>query len=344
MGDLYEKLKQLTASQEHWRCHLYFNQSKPDDEPDVIDLCDYLVAISVRNRVQNKDYPPLTNYMFPEQFTGLACLDLLRVEMRLAAIRCGYNIVVRHSTYIKIPGSQRLYELRFGCQRGALYTNKSTTAQPSETTCQQLNATSFELGASTTVATMETAVPSSNQPTKVITYKTNNKPTQRNTVVSKGELNYVNRTRPAKYKTTTKLPLTKEEACPFKISLFLQSDTAHVYPGRWFLGTVQGSKSASDCCMHHHHLPSNPSVAQVPLECMTAEERELARNCSQLHFAGSPTADLLALRNESGVQFRANQLRYLNQKEKDSVSNLSENATSADKLVESFQQRCAYFF
>jgi hypothetical protein len=164
--------------------------------------------------------------MFPERFTGLACLDLLRVEMRLAAIRCGYNIVVRHSTYIKIPGSQRLYELRFGCQRGALYTNKSTTAQPSETTCQQLNATSFELGASTTVATMETAVPSSNQPTKVITYKTNNKPTQRNTVVSKGELNYVNRTRPAKYKTTTKLPLTKEEACPFKISLFLQSDTA----------------------------------------------------------------------------------------------------------------------
>jgi hypothetical protein len=77
----------------------------------------------------------------------------------------------------------------------------------------------------------------------------------------------------------------------------------------------------------------------VPIGCMSPDEKELAKNCCQLHFTSSSTSDLVNVRQKDGLYFKASQLTYLSQKERLAYLNLSANATTAEKLVESFEAR-----
>ena len=79
----------------------------------------------------------------------------------------------------------------------------------------------------------------------------------------------------------------------------------------------------------------------VGLDLMTEEERELARQCSQICFPASSTSALLSIRNNLGVNltWKEEQIRYLTKKDRDVLYNLKEDASSAENLINSFSVR-----
>jgi len=83
------------------------------------------------------------------------------------------------------------------------------------------------------------------------------------------------------------------------------------------------------------------SQLHVPISLMTDEERELARQCAQLSFTPSSSAALANVRNGLGldITWKESQIAYLTNKEKQIVSKLDCNASSAEKLIESFNER-----
>jgi len=72
---------------------------------------------------------------------------------------------------------------------------------------------------------------------------------------------------------------------------------------------------------------------------MSDEEKKLAKDCAQLHFSSTSAAALASLRQKTGLNWKANQLFYLNKKEKAACKGLSKDASSADRLVKSFDSR-----
>ena len=77
------------------------------------------------------------------------------------------------------------------------------------------------------------------------------------------------------------------------------------------------------------------------LDLMTEEERELARQCSQICFPASSTSALLSIRNNLGVNltWKEEQIRYLTKKDRDVLYNLRQDASSAENLINSFSTR-----
>jgi hypothetical protein len=74
---------------------------------------------------------------------------------------------------------------------------------------------------------------------------------------------------------------------------------------------------------------------------MTKGDRELAKQCAQLHFTPSSSSSLLTLRNVLGVEinFRQSQIASLNRKETKALSSLGKNASIAEKLIAAFDKR-----
>jgi hypothetical protein len=286
MTDLYRGLDDLAKNAKDWKCKLLFNQTADFVEArgveglDTVDLCDFLPNISLRNRKTNKDYPPGTNYMFPERFKGMASKELLMVELKLAGIRCGYSLVIRTSKMLAPDcESPREFQCTLNCLHGTIYKKNKSRQQPS-----------------------------------IASEKTTDK---------------------KEYKTTTKRPTDKQLLCPFQIKVFLQKELATQYPGRWFLSGEQSSK----CCHHCNHFVLDPAHLHVPTQLMTEEEKKLAQDCSQLYFTPSSSANLLTLRDKTGLSWKPRQLDYLSRKERHEVHGLSKDASSAEKLIESFKKR-----
>jgi hypothetical protein len=264
MAELYAELDNLVNDAKDWKCKLLFNQEEEGAKGvDIVDLCEFLPSISVRGRKENKDYPPGTNYMFPERFKGLAGKELLLVELKLAAIQCGYSLSIRNSKAETNAKSDRAFHCSLSCLHGKIYRENS-----------------------------------SHQKNKTKT----------------------------KYRTSTKRPTDKRFLCPFKIKLFLQKESADRWPGRWFLSGETGN-----CCRHCFHFQHEPGHMHVPIQLMTAEEKKLAKECSQLYFTASSSANLLSIRSKTGLNWKAKQLYHLSRKERDAVKGLSEDASTAEK-------------
>ena len=72
----------------------------------------------------------------------------------------------------------------------------------------------------------------------------------------------------------------------------------------------------------------------VPISMMSDAEKALANDCSQLCFAFTATSDLLTLREETGLNWKAKQIRYLSQKEKALVNGLSKDVFVPCKYIQ----------
>jgi hypothetical protein len=248
MAKLYADLDNLTNDAKDWKCKLLFNQAVFNqgedgaEDVDIVDLCEFLPYIGVRDRKENKDYPPGTNYMFPERFKGLAGKGLLVVELKLAAIQCGYSLAMRTSKVETNAKSDRAFHCSLNCLHGKIY-RKNSFHQKSHR--------------KTIVASEKDCASKTSSKTKT------------------------------KYRTSTpKRPLDKQFLCPFKIKLFLQKESADRWPGRWFLSGETGN-----CCHHCFHFEHEPGHMHVPIQLMTAEEKKLAKDCSQRYFTASSSAN-----------------------------------------------------
>lgn len=91
-------------------------------------------------------------------------------------------------------------------------------------------------------------------------------------------------------------------ACSFLTSFInpLFGYTLHVFSEHVTLGLHQG------------HFSLQSSDLRVSLKCMTEKERQLGKECSQLHFSPTSSAALLSLRDELGVgiQWNSKQVAY----------------------------------
>lgn len=139
-------------------------------------------------------------------------------------------------------------------------------------------------------------------------------------------------------RVTSRKGNTRDECCPFCFTIYLKDDTAHYLPGRWFLSRASHAK-APIAGRHSSHYRLDTEDIRASSLLMTNENRELAKQSSQLHFASSHTAALLALRDEFGIAWDSRQISYLTRKERQQQSFLNESASSAENLIASFDQR-----
>ena len=77
------------------------------------------------------------------------------------------------------------------------------------------------------------------------------------------------------------------------------------------------------------------------IDILSPSEKELAKQCSQICFPASSTSALLSLRTSLGVRltWTEEQVRYLSKKDRQVKYNLSEDATTAENLIQSFATR-----
>ena len=141
------------------------------------------------------------------------------------------------------------------------------------------------------------------------------------------------------YKTTSKRPVSAEGLCSFGFIVFLQDESADKLPGRWFLSTLSSTKCDTHDA-HSHHFKLQPSLMHVPIQLMSDEERELAKNCSQLTIQTSSIAALLSLREKSGLNWKNQQItQAASQQRKLLLGGVTSDATSAERLIENFDNR-----
>ncbi|KAG7337561.1 hypothetical protein IV203_019816 [Nitzschia inconspicua] len=72
---------------------------------------------------------------------------------------------------------------------------------------------------------------------------------------------------------------------------------------------------------------------------MSDVEKQLARECTQLHFSAPASAALLNIRNDLGLTHSPAQVHYMSTQQRVTELGLSPSATNADELVKSFSNR-----
>ena len=90
---------------------------------------------------------------------------------------------------------------------------------------------------------------------------------------------------------------------------------------------------------HSGHWRVDPGDLTVWTRNMTIAQKQLAAQCNQISFGVDSTTALINIQDELGIRYSDEQIRFLNNQENEKLSNLSTDASSADKLIEAFKRR-----
>jgi hypothetical protein len=93
---------------------------------------------------------------------------------------------------------------------------------------------------------------------------------------------------------------------------------------------------------HCGHLCLRPEHLHAEINLMAESQKQLARECAQLSFNRSSTAALINIRDGLGMEkinWKDSQIDNLRKVESQEFSDLSAEASSADKLVATFEKR-----
>ena len=140
-------------------------------------------------------------------------------------------------------------------------------------------------------------------------------------------------------KITSLVPEKEDRLCKFRFTVYLTPDSHPMLPGRWMLSPITPKPNGRPL-FHNGHEKIKTKHVHVPLKCLTDEETQLNQDCSDLHISDPTKAALLTKRNKSGFTIKSKQLHYLSNKLKDEVcSKLTANATSAEKMIKTLNDR-----
>ena len=94
-------------------------------------------------------------------------------------------------------------------------------------------------------------------------------------------------------------------------------------------------------CNHCNHYKFATEDLTSSLDLLDDDELALAKQCSQICFTASSTSTLLSIRNKLGLNlsWTESQMRYLSNKDKEVLHNLSPDASTAENLINSFASR-----
>ena len=135
-----------------------------------------------------------------------------------------------------------------------------------------------------------------------------------------------------------------DERCPFSFTVHLikNVDILDGKPffmqnkGCWVLKKKRGCTSNKTLHCGHRQLMS--SYITAPAKLLPDNDVELASQCAKGGVSAPSVAHLLTVRNNDNIDWNPSQIRNL-LKKKDHVSLLSPNASSADSLVSSLENR-----
>jgi len=136
--------------------------------------------------------------------------------------------------------------------------------------------------------------------------------------------------RPDKHRSTTKRPVIKNDKCTFVITLFL-----YTKDDSWYLAIAPKNSCPGIHCGHAPLMKTltNAGISHLP-------ESELNLNRQMLKAGADPVTIASTISQRTGNNYTSQQIRQLNANELELVNGLSPDATSADKLVVLFEQRC----
>lgn len=280
--NLHQQIECCSHKLQQWKCNLWFNEAPSlAEEPKMVDLCQMLLP----PYPPKKDFPPGSNYMFPSHFLGEESRHKLISELKIAALKCGFCLIITNSgSYHKTQSTDRAYLVRLGCKHSVSFQSNSSNnkEQPALTT--------------------------SAAPTKAT---------------------YTNRAE------------NKQEACPFAFIIFLQKDTSTIHPKRWFLAYKKGLDAISQYNLHKNHYQLDTNLISSSMDLLTEQERQLLRDCGQLYMQSNVTAALLSqsCHENTGIGWTSQQIYWMKYKERKALEDLNPNASSASKLIQSFDER-----
>ena len=96
------------------------------------------------------------------------------------------------------------------------------------------------------------------------------------------------------------------------------------------------------CGQHTNYFCLRPEYLHAKLQLLSAEQRKIARKCSQLFFNTSSTIILINIYQDLGIttlEFKDSQTQCFYKKAREELSDLTSEANSADTMTESFESR-----
>ena len=132
----------------------------------------------------------------------------------------------------------------------------------------------------------------------------------------------------------TKLSRKCDIKCQFRINVSL-----HKHTNRWSIHYTKG-KNKLTADYHSGHFKMDASYIHTNINLLPKAEIALAKQCSQLNMTSSNMASLVNIRNVLGVEnhWTRHQLYYQNRLSQQ-LKQLNCNASSAEKLIDTFEKR-----
>ena len=207
-------MEELIEKQKEWSAPFLFNtndstkDNNEDEQPVFVDIC------SVLKRG--------VSYTFPNHYSGLDSKDRLIIELRVAAIKAGFNLTKRSSKSKKQLEKSKNYGsvITLTCQKG------------------QLHKVRLKKSASSSSPVQVPKKPGGRPPTnKVkspgIKYRNKSNP--------KAKVNPLNK---KPQKATTMRPRVEDDLCPFGFTLKMYKLDHSEFPGIWCI-TPKGKYSGT---------------------------------------------------------------------------------------------------
>ena len=219
-SSMIDKMEELVKKQKVWSEPFLFNinDSKEDNneqQPVFVDICSVL-----RTGVP---------YTFPSHYSGLDSKDRLIVELRIAAIKAGFNLTKRSSKSEVQLRRSKLFacSVTLACQHGRLH-------EP-------------QLKKSGSSAATESKKPRGRPPTNKAK---SNGPKYRNKTNPKAKVNpSLNSTK--KQKATTMRPRSENDLCNFGFTLKMYKLDHPEHGGKWFI-TYKGDRKQGKYLISRH--------------------------------------------------------------------------------------------
>lgn len=280
ISQIHQEIEKTSKNLREWKCQLNFNQAPTDsDEPEIVDLCKYLLPPPS----QDPSFPTGSNYVFPSHYTGEELRNRLVAELKIAAIQCGYSLIISTSkSRPTTKDSQRGYQIRMACKHSIPFNAQKDT-----------------------------------------------------TIVSDNFSHASSRV------TYTQRQLCTQDTCAFSFVVFMQSANATLHPQRWFLAYKKGLEQILLSNFHKNHFKLDPFLITASSTLLSEEEKKLLQHCGQLYMSSPLTCALLSQSNTetSGIGWTSKQIYWMTYKERQEIAGLEKDASSAEKLIKSFENR-----
>ena len=268
---------------------------------DEVNICSYLQPESTPNFERNALMAHPTSYRFSSKYIGVSShvLQNIKHDLTVSAIASGFKLILNRTTKAT---TKRLITIQMKCSCGRVY-NGNKKDHISGSRVQE----------SGTVMGKE----------------------RRKHTGSKGRKSDPRKItfnqQPEKRRTSTSKSLHSQLLCPFEIKICCSR-----HDNRWYL--LHDRRSCMNASIHYGHVQSQPEHTSSSTNILLKDQLKLVLDCNDLFMSSSAISNLLK-QGSTTHQWLPKDLRNLSQKMRMSLSKTNSHLSSADNLINSFQEK-----